>query len=265
MLFIPCLIESAVSSFRTVAHQGSNTLINSHKTTIFSGNSSSSQSLFDDSRSTLPSYGYDIVTSEIQPKPLDKNFDFDMPKQGSFLRPVQVPNLEPRLAVQSGMFRPTTPRLMSQRSASAILGVSADASEKEIKEAYRKKAIALHPDLVGGNQEAMKELNQAKDILMKKNKKTDDGADSAEDKGPKKGFSAKTKAAVAGIVGTRAAIILKELMDDFKDRAEQTKRKEEKDLRPENRPENMTTSKLNDEKNALGSERQLVYEAFHIE
>ena len=42
----------------------------------------------------------------------------------------------------------------------AILGVSRDADQSEIKKAYRKKARELHPDY-GGDEEAFKELSVA--------------------------------------------------------------------------------------------------------
>ena len=46
----------------------------------------------------------------------------------------------------------------------AILGVSRDADQSEIKKAYRKKARELHPDY-GGDEEAFKELSVAYETL----------------------------------------------------------------------------------------------------
>ena len=49
-----------------------------------------------------------------------------------------------------------------------ILGVSENASESEIKEAYRKLAFKWHPDRNRGNKEAetkMKEINEAYEVL----------------------------------------------------------------------------------------------------
>lgn len=45
-----------------------------------------------------------------------------------------------------------------------ILGVSQDASEEEIKRAYRQRARTLHPD-AGGDDEAFKELTTAYEVL----------------------------------------------------------------------------------------------------
>jgi molecular chaperone DnaJ len=55
-----------------------------------------------------------------------------------------------------------------------ILGVSRDASQDEIRTAYRKLAHKYHPDKTGGDQEAeekLKEINEAYDILKNKEKR----------------------------------------------------------------------------------------------
>lgn len=45
------------------------------------------------------------------------------------------------------------------------LGVSTDATDEEIRVAYRKKAKKLHPDREGGNAAEMAKVNKAYDVL----------------------------------------------------------------------------------------------------
>ena len=52
-----------------------------------------------------------------------------------------------------------------------ILGISKDASEDEIKKAYRKKAHQYHPDKKGGNEEKFKEINEAYQTLSNAQKR----------------------------------------------------------------------------------------------
>jgi len=52
-----------------------------------------------------------------------------------------------------------------------ILGVSRDASEEEIKKAFRKLAHVHHPDKSGGNEAKFKETSEAYAVLSDKNKR----------------------------------------------------------------------------------------------
>ena len=45
-----------------------------------------------------------------------------------------------------------------------LLGVSKDATDNDIKKAFRKKALKEHPDK-GGDEEKFKEINKAHDVL----------------------------------------------------------------------------------------------------
>lgn len=56
-----------------------------------------------------------------------------------------------------------------------VLGVNRNASEDEIKKAYRKEAKKYHPDLHPGDKEAeakFKEVNEAYEVLSDSEKKS---------------------------------------------------------------------------------------------
>ncbi len=54
----------------------------------------------------------------------------------------------------------------------AILGVAKNATEEEIKKAFRKKAHEHHPDKSGGDEAKFKELNEAYQVLSNKERRT---------------------------------------------------------------------------------------------
>lgn len=67
----------------------------------------------------------------------------------------------------------------------AILGVSKDASQEDIKKSYRQKALKAHPDK-GGDPEKFKEINKAYEVLSDPNKRKmyDEGGEDALRKQP---------------------------------------------------------------------------------
>ena len=52
-----------------------------------------------------------------------------------------------------------------------VLGVSKGASADEIKKAFRRKAVELHPDKQGGDEAKFKEINEAYEVLKDPSKK----------------------------------------------------------------------------------------------
>ncbi|NDJ85889.1 MAG: J domain-containing protein [Chloroflexi bacterium] len=64
---------------------------------------------------------------------------------------------------------------MAQRNYYQILGITRDASDKEIKRAYRELARRYHPDLNPGDEEAenrFKEINEAYEVLSDPDKRS---------------------------------------------------------------------------------------------
>jgi len=60
---------------------------------------------------------------------------------------------------------------MDQKDYYKILGVTADASAEEIKKTFRKLAFQYHPDRNSGNENMMKELNEAYAVLSDQQKR----------------------------------------------------------------------------------------------
>ena len=54
---------------------------------------------------------------------------------------------------------------MAKRDYYEVLGVGKTASADEVKKAFRRKAVELHPDKQGGDEEKFKELNEAYEVL----------------------------------------------------------------------------------------------------
>jgi phage-related minor tail protein len=50
--------------------------------------------------------------------------------------------------------------------ATQVLGVRVGATEAEVKAAYKRMAMVWHPDRPGGSAEKMKDLNEAREVLL---------------------------------------------------------------------------------------------------
>lgn len=55
----------------------------------------------------------------------------------------------------------------------SVLGISRDASDEEVKKAYRKLAHEHHPDKPGGNADKFKEINEAYQVLSDRKKRAE--------------------------------------------------------------------------------------------
>ncbi|HSX15983.1 MAG TPA: molecular chaperone DnaJ [Candidatus Saccharimonadales bacterium] len=61
--------------------------------------------------------------------------------------------------------------MAAKRDYYETLGVGKDASADEIKKAFRRKAVELHPDKQGGDEAKFKELNEAYEVLKDQSKR----------------------------------------------------------------------------------------------
>lgn len=60
---------------------------------------------------------------------------------------------------------------MAKRDYYEILGIAKNASDDEIKKAFRKAAVKHHPDKEGGDEAKFKEINEAYEVLKDKDKR----------------------------------------------------------------------------------------------
>jgi molecular chaperone DnaJ len=60
---------------------------------------------------------------------------------------------------------------MTKRDYYEVLGIDKNASDDEIKKAYRKAAVKYHPDKEGGSEEKFKEINEAYEVLKDNQKR----------------------------------------------------------------------------------------------
>lgn len=98
-----------------------------------------------------------------------------------------------------------------------ILGVSKNASQDEIKKAYRKLAMQYHPDR-GGDQQKFKEINEAYQVLsdpQKKSRYDQFGSADFGNGGQYGGFEGNYEDMFSGFSGFSGGINLNDIFEDF--------------------------------------------------
>ena len=75
---------------------------------------------------------------------------------------------EPFKQTGNKLFRSMAKLLMTRKEALDFFGLDYDASLDQIKKAYRKAVLLNHPDSSGGSDAKMKKVNEAMDVLRKK-------------------------------------------------------------------------------------------------
>lgn len=73
-------------------------------------------------------------------------------------------HLPSRMPEPSPPWRPTIPKTVQE--AAGVLGVGAEAGERAIKKRAQKLALEAHPDRAGGDEELMKVILAARDLLL---------------------------------------------------------------------------------------------------
>lgn len=120
---------------------------------------------------------------------IDLNWSFDLSKGQTAVRSVRLcmvcPWKQLQDSIKDGMVDPADtghqPRQDAQqqprkvrpstspiRSACSLLGVALDAPDEEVKKAYRRLAFRYHPDKPEGDEDKMKALTAARQLLVGK-------------------------------------------------------------------------------------------------
>ncbi len=130
----------------------------------------------------------------------------------------------------------------------SILGIDRNASQEEIKKAYRKLAKKYHPDVNPGNKEAeekFKEVNEAYNTLSDEalKKRYDDGQDGKTDQGPVKQGN-NNKGTVKKPQGNTGKIDLNDLEKSFERFFGFNPKKNDINIKKENKANPMDTTDL---------------------